>query len=104
MARLTDAERLKRQAEKVAQEQARLADLQKRVSAQSRKADTQRKIIIGGMVLAVMEKDAALAEQITALAKRKLTRAQDRAAFPEWFPQQANAAAPAAPEQAPAQG
>ena len=85
MARLTDEERLKRQADKVAQEQARLTDLQRRINARERKTDTQRKIIIGGMVLAAMEKNSALAEQIAALARQKITRPQDRAAFPEWF-------------------
>jgi uncharacterized coiled-coil protein SlyX len=85
MARLTDQERAAAQVKKVAQEQAKLADLQKRISARDRKAATQRKIILGGMVAAAMEDDAKLAEQITALARRKLTRVQDKAAFPEWF-------------------
>lgn len=85
MARLTDEERAKRQAEKVAQEKAKLQQLEARIAARTRKSDTQRKIIIGGMVLTAMRDDPQLAAQIVALARRKVTRPQDRLAFPEWF-------------------
>lgn len=93
MARLTVEERAKAQADKLEKEKAKLADLKRQIAARDRQADTKRKIIIGGMVFAAMENDKALADQITALALRKLTRPQDRAAFPEWFPAAATAEA-----------
>lgn len=92
MARLTDAERAARQAVKVDQERAKLAALQARVNAQERRRDTQRKIIIGGTVLAAMKEDHSLAAQIAALVRRKVTRAQDQAVLVDFFASPARAA------------
>ncbi len=92
MARLTDAERAARQAVKVDQERAKLAALQARVNAQERRRDTQRKIIIGGTVLAAMKEDHSLAAQIAALVRRKVTRAQDQAVLVDFFAGPARAA------------
>jgi hypothetical protein len=96
MARMTDNERVQRQALKVEAERAKLAALNARISARERKTDTQRKIIIGGTVLAAMKDDAALNAQIVALLRRKLTRPQDKAAFPELFDEAAAQAPPLA--------
>lgn len=90
MARLTDAERAERQKQKVAQERAKLAALEARISTRERKLDTQRKIVIGGTVLAAMHDDPALAAQITALVRARVTRAQDKAVLLDFFPAPAN--------------
>lgn len=90
MARVTDAERAERQKQKVAQERAKLAALEARISARERKLDTQRKIILGGTVLAAMQDDAAFAAQITALVRKRVTRAQDKAVLLDFFPTPAN--------------
>lgn len=85
MARLTDSERAARQALKVEQERAKLAALQARVNAHERKRDTQRKIIVGGTVLAAMKEDRMLAAQIGALVRSRVTRTQDRAVLLDFF-------------------
>ncbi len=85
MARLTDEERAAKLAEGLRQQQAKLDQLQARINNRQRKADTQRKIIIGGTVLAAMKDDKALAAQIEALVQKKVTRPQDKAAVAEFF-------------------
>jgi hypothetical protein len=90
MARLTDQERAARQALKVEQERAKLAQLNARISARERKLDTQRKIIIGGMVLAEARDNPAFAAQIARLIRERVTRPQDRNALGEMFAEPAN--------------
>ena len=85
MARLTDQERAARQALKVEQERAKLAQLNARISARERKLETQRKIIIGGMVLAEARDDPAFAGQIARLIRKRVTRPQDKNALGEMF-------------------
>lgn len=97
MARLTDAERAAHVAEQIAQKQAELHAIQMRQRRRERKEDTQRKIVVGGTVLAVMETDPSFREQIHALLRVRVTRAQDRAVIAPMLPPEAPPAKPAAP-------
>lgn len=57
---------------------AQLSDLKAREKTQARKDETRRKIIIGGLVMAQMEKDADFKATMNALIERGVTRAVDR--------------------------
>lgn len=75
----------------VEQAKARLAALDARASQAARKADTKRKIVLGGLLLDAAAKDDKFARVVSALMGR-ITREQDRKAFSGW-------AAPVPPEQ-----
>lgn len=79
---MTDAPPMSKRREKLekrkAQIEAQLDDISAREKAQARKDDTRRKIIIGGLVMARMEKDADFKATIDALIERGVTRAVDR--------------------------
>ena len=68
---------------KADQAKARLAALEARLSDASRKLDTRRKIILGGLLLDAAEKDERFGRVVTSLVSR-LSRPQDVAAFENW--------------------
>ena len=76
---------------KASQAKARLQALEARLSDASRKLDTRRKIILGGLLMDAAGKDERYAKVVTALMGR-IDRDQDRIAFEGWTPP-----APAAP-------
>ena len=69
----------------VKQAKARLQAIESRQSEASRKLDTRRKIILGGLLLDAAEKDERYAKVVTALMGR-IDRDQDRIAFEGWTP------------------
>ncbi len=69
----------------VEQAKARLAALDARANQAARKADTKRKIVLGGLLLDAAEKDEKFARVVSALMGR-ITREQDRKAFSGWAP------------------
>jgi len=83
---------------KAKQEQlaARLKPLAARAKLEDRKRDTRRKIIVGGMVLAAMERDEDFAARIAALLGAYVGRPNDREVIADLLPGGA-AAAPALP-------
>jgi len=97
MARLTDAERATQVAEQIAQKQAELHAIQMRQRRRERKEDTQRKIVVGGTVLAVMQTDPSFREQMHALLRVRVTRTQDRAVIATMLPPEPPPAKPTAP-------
>lgn len=62
--------------------------LRTQLSQVNRKADTRRKIVVGGMVLAAMEQDAALRRQVVDLLRAKVRRPLDREAVAELLGEQ----------------
>jgi hypothetical protein len=56
----------------------RLNTLESRAKKEDRKRDTRRKIIVGGAVLAYMEKDHAFAKWLSDLLARSVGRINDR--------------------------
>jgi len=62
----------------------RLNALEQKAKAESRKRDTRQKIIVGGAVIAQMEKDAAFAATIRTLLLASVGRPNDRAAISEF--------------------
>ena len=73
-------EKAKLQAE---QAKARYQALQARLSEASRKLDTRRKIILGGLLLDAAEKDDKFARVVQVLVGR-VSRDQDAKAFEGW--------------------
>jgi hypothetical protein len=67
--------------------------LQQKEKSESRKRDTRRKIIVGGLVLAYMEKDPAFADVVHGLIRHGVTRPHDVEAVAGLLPE--NSAAPA---------
>lgn len=59
----------------------RLNTLEQKAKGERRKLETRQKIIVGGMVLAEMQKDSAFAERLRRLLKSAVTRPHDRAAI-----------------------
>jgi hypothetical protein len=76
---------------------ARLKPLEARAKLEDRKRDTRRKIIVGGTVLAAMEKDQAFAAGVAALLARWVERPNDRAVIADLLPGGGGAAPPALP-------
>jgi hypothetical protein len=68
---------------KASQAKARLQALEARLSEASRKLDTRRKIILGGLLIDAASKDERYAKVMTALMGR-IDRDQDRIAFEGW--------------------
>lgn len=78
-------ERIEKARLKVAQAQARLEALSARAATYERKADTRRKIILGGLLLDAAGKDPRYASILDALLKR-IARDADRRPFDGWEP------------------
>jgi hypothetical protein len=57
---------------------ARLNSLQKKANVEDRKRDTRRKIIVGGAVLAHMEKHPDFAKTMTGILASSVARPRDR--------------------------
>ena len=79
---------------KASQARARLQALEARLNEASRKLDTRRKIILGGLLIDAAGKDERYAKVVAALMGR-IDRDHDRQAFEGWTPP-----APAAPASA----
>jgi hypothetical protein len=75
------AERITRLLDQRSKLTVRLNTLGQKAKSESRKLDTRRKIIVGGTVLAYMEKDARFASLIRLLLDASVGRPNDRAAI-----------------------
>ena len=74
---------LERAEKRYEQAKARLQALKNREATRQRKIDTRRKVILGGALLDLAERDSAAAAMVDRLI-RNLARDQDRKAFDEW--------------------
>lgn len=74
---------LERAEKRYAQAKARLLALKNREATKARKLDTRRKIILGGALVDLAERDSNAAAMIERLV-RNLPRDQDRKAFEGW--------------------
>lgn len=74
---------LERAEKRYAQAKARLLALKNREATKARKLDTRRKIILGGALVDLAERDSNAAAMIDRLI-RNLPREQDRKAFADW--------------------
>lgn len=83
---------LERAEKRYAQAKARLLALKNREATKARKLDTRRKIILGGALVDLAERDSNAAAMIERLV-RNLPREQDRKAFEGWPPSPAPSAA-----------
>ena len=86
----------------VQQAKARLQAIENRQSEASRKLDTRRKIILGGLLMDAAGKDERYAKTVTALMGR-IDRDHDRQAFEGWTPPAPSAPPVAAPADTPDQ-
>ncbi len=96
--------RIKQQREALAQ---RLNTLEQKAASEARKRDTRRKIIVGGAIIAQMEKDAAFAAAVRRILAQSVGRQNDREAIADLLdaaPGVASAAAPAPAPRANASG
>ncbi len=78
------------------QSKADLASLQSRAKMLARKLDTRRKIIVGAGVFAHIAVSARFREQVGSAMQLAITRPQDRALLPEFFPEARAVPAPPA--------
>ncbi|WP_187431406.1 hypothetical protein ROLI_048370 (plasmid) [Roseobacter fucihabitans] len=76
----TELERAEKQ---FAQAKARLQGIRNREATKQRKMDTRRKVILGGALLDLAERDDAAAAMVDRLL-RNLPRDQDKKAFEGW--------------------
>ena len=74
---------LERAEKRYAQAKARLQGLKNREATRQRKMDTRRKVILGGALLDLAERDSGAAAMLDRLV-RNLAREQDRKAFSDW--------------------
>ena len=74
---------LERAEKRYAQAKARLQALRNREATRQRKLDTRRKVILGGALMDLAERDTGAAAMVDRLV-RKLSRDQDRKAFADW--------------------
>ena len=74
---------LERAEKRYAQAKARLQALKNREATRQRKLDTRRKVILGGALLDLAERDSGAAAMLDRLI-RNLPREQDRKAFADW--------------------
>ncbi|MEC9310450.1 MAG: mobilization protein [Pseudomonadota bacterium] len=74
---------LERAEKRYAQAKARLQALKNREATRQRKLDTRRKVILGGALMDLAERDSNAAAMLDRLI-RNLSREQDRKAFAEW--------------------
>lgn len=94
---------LERAEKRYAQAKARLLALKNREATKARKLDTRRKIILGGALVDLAERDSNAAAMIERLV-RNLPREQDRKAFEGWSAKQlANTADALSPTPPPAE-
>ena len=84
---------LDRAEKRYAQAKARLLALKNREATKARKLDARRKIILGGALVDLAERDSNAAAMIERLI-RNLPREQDRKAFEGWDAKQPAAAPP----------
>ena len=82
---------LERAEKRYAQAKARLLALKNREATKARKLDTRRKIILGGALVDLAQRDSTAAAMIERLV-RNLPRDQDRKAFEGWDAKQPTAA------------
>ena len=80
---LPTSEQIEKARLKASQAKARLQALEARLDEASRKLDTRRKIILGGLLIDAAGKDERYAKVVTALMGR-IDRDQDRIAFEGW--------------------
>ena len=81
---------LERAEKRYAQAKARLQALKNREATRQRKLDTRRKVILGGALLDLAERDSGAAAMLDRLV-RNLAREQDRKAFVDWVAPSATA-------------
>ena len=74
---------LERAEKRYAQAKAQLQALRNRQATKRRKLDTRRKVILGGALLDLAERDSSAAAMVDRLL-RNLSRDQDRKAFADW--------------------
>ncbi len=74
---------LERAEKRYAQAKARLQGIRNRAATRQRKLETRRKIILGGALVDLAERDNSAALMLDRLI-RNLSRGQDRKAFAEW--------------------
>ena len=74
---------LERAEKRYAQAKARLQALKNREATRQRKLDTRRKVILGGALMDLAERDTNAATMLERLI-RNLSREQDRKAFADW--------------------
>lgn len=91
---------LERAEKRYAQAKARLLALKNREATKARKLDTRRKIILGGALVDLAERDSNAAAMIERLV-RNLPREQDRKAFEGWAAKQPANTADALPPSPP---
>lgn len=77
---------------------ARLNALEQKAKSESRKRETRQKIIVGGAVIAHMEKNPSFAAAIRALLAASVGRPNDKEAIAELLNAASGVASPAAPE------
>ena len=81
----TEQEQLADLQEKMRQLQAKAEAIQARQKERQRKADTRRKVILGGVLLDRAEHEPRVAQFVAKLVN-ELTRPQDKKAFEGWAP------------------
>lgn len=74
---------LEKAEKRYAQAKARLQGIRNREATKQRKMDTRRKVILGGALLDLSERDSNAATMLDRLI-RNLAREQDRKAFANW--------------------
>tara|TARA_R110000796_G_scaffold47547_1_gene114260 strand:- start:155 stop:454 length:300 start_codon:yes stop_codon:yes gene_type:complete len=74
---------LEKAEKRYAQAKARLQALKNREATRQRKLDTRRKVILGGALMDLAERDSGAATMLDRLI-RNLPREQDRKAFAGW--------------------
>ena len=84
---------LERAEKRYAQAKARLQALKNREATRQRKLDTRRKVILGGALMDLAERDSGAAAMLDRLV-RNLSRQQDRKAFADWEGQASSDDAP----------
>jgi hypothetical protein len=92
MAKKTEAEKLADLEAKKKALEAQMQAIQSRQKERLRKADTRRKVVLGGMLLAKAEQDERIARMVADMVKA-ITRPADRSAFDGWTPSKPAAAA-----------
>jgi hypothetical protein len=80
---LPTPEQVQKARQKAEQAKVRLQQLEARVSDISRKQDTRRKIILGGLLIDAAGKDEKFAKVVDVLMQR-IDRDHDRTAFRDW--------------------
>ena len=91
---------LERAEKRYAQAKARLQALKNREATRQRKLDTRRKVILGGALLDLAERDSSAAAMLDRLI-RNLAREQDRKAFADWDGPGSSGNAPSSDGEAP---